>query len=61
MKYQVEFNVTGRFVVVVEADSVDQAVNRATDRFYEADIPLLDCDGQARDVEDSDGQVTYLI
>lgn len=61
MKYQVEFAVTGRYVVVVDADSVGLAVDKAQDKFYEANIPLLDCDGISTSVEDIDGQTTYLI
>ncbi len=47
MRYWVTFKIEGRYVAVVDADSVEEAINEAHDEYIDADFgPLQDIDAE---------------
>lgn len=60
MTYYVTMKISGRFVVEVEADSIEEAKQEAGYRFSEADFgELEDIDGEPISVEDQEGDYVW--
>ena len=60
MKYWVTYKVEGRFETQVEADNKDEAINKACDRYYEADFgSLRDLEAEPIIVEDENGNFIW--
>lgn len=60
MRYDVTFNVVGYFTAGVEADSLEQAIEFATEEFSEADCgEFFNIEGEVVFVEDESGPVVY--
>lgn len=60
MEYVVNLAVTSRMQVHVEADSVEEAIEKANGVMSEADCsPLYDIDWETRNVEDNKGNIIY--
>ena len=55
-EYCVGYKVEGRYYAYVEAESVDEAREKAKEEFYDAD---LNCDTEQINVSDEDGNVVW--
>lgn len=61
MQYTVDFTIHGMMDVNVEADSVDEAIEKAEAIFEKADLNFMEIgESDAYSVTDDDGSVTYL-
>lgn len=60
MEYVVNLAVTSRMQVRVEADSIEEAIEKANSIMSDADCgPLSDIDWETKNVEDSKGNIIY--
>lgn len=56
MKYYVTYKIDARYVVEVEADSLEEAMEKAESEYIDADFGVAkDIDGEAIMVEDDNG------
>lgn len=60
MKYYVTYKIDARYIVEVEAESVEEAKTKAEDKFIDADFGKAeDIDGEAIIVEDINGDYVW--
>ena len=60
MKYYVTFAIDARYVAKVEADSPEEAIHNARDKFIDADFgEAEDIDGEEIIVEDNNGNYVW--
>lgn len=60
MKYYVTYKIDARYVAVVEADSLEEAMKKAEYEYYDADFGVArDIDGEAIMVEDENGNYIF--
>lgn len=60
MKYYVTYRIDARFVAEVEADSLEEARNKAEEKFSDADFGVAqDIDGEDIIVEDENGNYVW--
>lgn len=60
MKYYVTFSIDARYIAKVEADSVEEAIDEARLRFYDADFgEAEDINGKELIVEDERGEFVW--
>ena len=62
MKYWVRFRIDARYETEVEADSLEEAKELATDNYIDADLgEARDIEGEIVSVEDADGNYLFEI
>lgn len=60
MKYYVNYTVEARYIAEVEADSLEEAMELAQDKFFEANFgEAEDIDGDVIYIEDNDGNYVW--
>ena len=60
MKYYVTYRIDARYVAVVDADSLNEALEKAEQEYYDADFgEAQDIDGKAIVVEDKNGNYIW--
>ena len=60
MKHYVTFKVEGRYIAEVDANSIDEAREKAANAFSDADFgELSDIDGEDIIIEDEDGDYIW--
>ena len=60
MKYYVTYKVEARYIAEVEADSLEEAMNKAEEEYIDADFgEAEDIDGEAIIVEDESGNFIW--
>ena len=60
MKYYVTYKIDARFVAEVEADTVEEAMDKAEGAYMDADFGVAeDIDGEAIIVEDENGNYIW--
>lgn len=60
MKYYVTYKVEARYIAEVEADSIEEARNKASEEFCDADFGVAeDIDGEDIIVEDEKGNFVW--
>lgn len=61
MKYYITLVVDGRAVIEVDADNIDNAVDKAKTEFHDFDIGDLECiNAYPANVEDENGKLTDI-
>ena len=60
MKYYVTYKIDARFIAEVEADSIEEAMDKAEDAYMDADFGVAeDIDGESIIVEDEKGNYVW--
>ena len=60
MKYYVTYKVEARYIAEVEADSIEEARNKASEEFSDADFGVAeDIDGEDIIIEDENGNYVW--
>lgn len=60
MKYYVSYKIDARYVAEVEANSLEEALKKATEKYYDADFgEAKDVDGEAIIIEDENGNYVW--
>ena len=60
MKYYVTYKIDARYIAEVEADSIEEALDKADDAYMDADFGVgEDIDGEAIIVEDEKGNYVW--
>ena len=60
MKYYVGYRIKARFYTEVEADSIEEAMQKADENYIDADFGVAeDIDGEQVVVEDEDGNYVW--
>lgn len=60
MKHYVTFKIEARYVVEVEADNIEEALEKANEEYMDADFGLAeDIDGEAIIVENENGDYIW--
>lgn len=60
MKYYITYRIDARYIVEVEADSAEEALEKSEEKYYGADFgEAEDIDGEAVIVEDENGNFVW--
>ena len=58
MTYTIEYEVTGRAFVTIDADSIDEALEKAVTSPFDSQPEIVEC--HQTSIEDEDGNREYL-